>query len=170
MVPMLRSLPRRAFRYVFEPAARYPADPRAVFILALSVFSGIVTMALESGPGTLESLLPKWGVLVWGAILTVGSLVTLVGLARQTNDGIIAEQVGSVMVGVACIFYSILAIMVVGIGSSQPVVIILAWGLSCLVRWLQLQSLVKKMIHEKELRDAEMAVRQAINLDREEES
>lgn len=128
----------------FKPAARYPADPRAVFILALSVFSGITALALEVAPESLEALIPYWGVILWGTLLASGSAVTLIGMARQTVNGIITEQVGSVMVGATTIFYSVLALYTSGsaLDAIQTVGIVLAWGLSCLVRWAQLQSLI----------------------------
>ena len=127
---------------IFKPAARYPADPRAVFILALSVFSGITALALDVAPGTLHDALPKWAVIGWGLLLTLGSAVTLVGMARQTVGGIIAEQVGCVMVAATTVFYSGVAFSVVGAEALQNVGIILAWGLSCILRWIQLQVLI----------------------------
>lgn len=127
---------------IFKPAARYPADPRAVFILALSVFSGLTALALDVAPQSLESVLPRWGVILWGVLLALGSIVTLAGMARQTVNGIVAEQVGSVMVGVTTIYYSVLALVVVGMSVMQNIAIILAWGLACLWRWGQLQALI----------------------------
>jgi len=127
---------------VFKPAARYPADPRAVFILALSVFSGVTALAVEQAPQTLESVLPQWAVVMWGVLLTLGSAVTLAGMARQTVNGIITEQIGSVMVAATTVFYSGIAFWEIGSPALQNVGIILAWGLSCGVRWFQLQALI----------------------------
>ena len=127
---------------IFKPAARYPADPRAVFILALSVFSGITALALDVAPGTLHATLPYWAVVGWGVLLTVGSLTTLVGMLRQTVGGIITEQIGCVMVAATTIFYSGVAFTVVGLEALQNIGIILAWGLSCGLRWIQLQVLI----------------------------
>lgn len=129
-------------RMIFKPAARYPADPRAVFILALSVFSGATSLAIQAAPQSLESLLPRWGVVVWGVMLVLGSATTLAGMAFQTVNGIITEQIGSVMVAATTLFYSSIAIWFAGIDVISSVGIILAWGLSCLVRWLQLQILI----------------------------
>ena len=131
---------------IFKPAARYPADPRAVFILALSVFSGATALALKAAPESLESVLPTWGVIVWGVMLCLGSLASLVGMLFQTVNGIILEQVGSVMVGATTVFYSTLAIYVVGPSAIQTVGIILAWGLACFIRWIQLQILIHSAI------------------------
>ena len=137
---------------IFKPAARYPADPRAVFILALSVFSGITALVLQAAPESLEAVLPRWGVITWGVSLGLGSLVTLIGMARQTVNGIVIEQIGSVMVGAATIFYSILAIVERGPAPIQTVGIVLAWGLSSLVRWAQLQSLIHDSVKRAEKR------------------
>lgn len=129
-------------RMIFKPAARYPADPRAVFVLALSVFSGITALALNVAPQSLESLLPSWAVIAWGIILAGGSAITLAGMAFQTLNGIITEQIGNVCVAAATIFYSSVAFLVVGPSSLQNVGIILAWGLACGLRWVQLQALI----------------------------
>lgn len=134
----------RWLRAILTPAARYPADPRAVFILALSVFSGLTALAVEAAPGTLRALLPHWGVILWAVCLALGSLVTLIGMARQTLAGIIAEQIGSVMVGVATVYYSCLVFILVGADAVQTVGIILAWGVACFIRWVQLQLLIEQ--------------------------
>lgn len=146
-------------RMIFKPAARYPADPRAVFILALSVFSGITTLAIKAAPESLEAVLPHWGVIFWSLSLTLGSIVTLTGMVFQSMNGIILEQVGSVMVGATTVFYSALAIWVIGPDSIQSVSIILAWGLACFVRWIQLQVL----IHSALKRQAKIALLERVN-------
>lgn len=135
---------------IFKPAARYPADPRAVFILALSVFSGITALALEAAPETLEAVLPHWAVLSWGVLLTLGSLTTLAGMAFQGINGIVAEQIGSVAVGATTAFYSGVALWVLGADALQSVGIILAWGVACFIRWIQLQVLIHSAIKRKE--------------------
>jgi hypothetical protein len=129
---------------VFKPASRYPADPRAVFILALSVFGGLTALVLDAAPETLNAVLPGWVVMAWGALLTAGSAITLAGMARQTINGVIVEQVGSATVGATTIFYSGVAIFVVGPSALQPLGIVLAWGLACLIRWGQLEALLNR--------------------------
>lgn len=129
---------------IFKPAARYPADPRAVFLLVLSVFTGLTALAVDAAPQTLNSVLPHWAVLLWGILLVVGSVVTLVGMAYQSVNGVVLEQIGSVAVGVTTVYYSILALWVAGVDAAQPVGIILAWGVACLIRWVQLQALLRE--------------------------
>lgn len=130
---------------ILKPAARYPADPRAVFILALSVFSGMTALALSVAPDSLEAELPSWGLYVWGGTLGFGSLLALIGMAFQSINGIITEQVGNVMVGAATLFYVGIAAFVVDVIDKEDIQtlgIVFAWGASCLLRWLQLQILI----------------------------
>lgn len=141
-------LPDSFWRF-FKPAARYPADPRAVFILAASVFSGITALAVEAAPDSLDLLLPRWGVILWAVLLCGGSGLALFGMAFQTLNGIIAEQIGSAAVAATTVFYAGLAFWVVGFDALQNVGIILAWGLSCGIRWIQLQSLINSAYREQ---------------------
>ena len=150
------------WRFIFKPAARYPADPRAVFILALSVFSGFGAIIADAAPETLEATLPRWGVILWGALLVGGSLATLGGMLFQSVNGIIIEQIGSVAVGATTVFYSVLALYVIGQSAIQPVGIILAWGLSCFIRWIQLQALINSSYRKGHEIFIETAVREEV--------
>jgi hypothetical protein len=111
-------------------------------MLALSVFGGIGALALNAAPGTLDAILPVWAIVLWGGSLTLGSAMALFGMLFQTLNGIVVEQVGSVMVGAATIFYSVIAFYIVGFSAIQVVGLVLAWGLACFVRWGQLQALI----------------------------
>lgn len=150
-------------RYLLRPAERYPADPRAVFILALSVFSGLIAFAADQAPGSLEAAVPEWGIITWSIGLGLGSLLALIGLARDSVNGIITEQVGSVMVGAATLFYASIALWVVGGSAGQPIMIILGWGLACLIRWWQLQLLLRRMQNAKLKAEAQILATEMIN-------
>jgi hypothetical protein len=153
MTRLLRNpLISATWRFVFKPAARYPADPRAVFILALSVFSGVGAIVIDAAPATLEAVLPGWVVMFWGILLVFGSGLTLGAMLFQTLNGIIAEQIGSVIVGATTVFYSSVAIWVV-----------LAWGLSCFVRWMQLQALINQSFRAQRRSEFEQAVQAEAN-------
>lgn len=135
---------------IFKPAARYPADPRVIFILALSVFSGITAFALEAGPETLNALLPRWGVVLWGVLLTLGSLATLIGMTMQNRDGVLLEQGGSATIAATTLFYSALGVWVAGPAAIQVIGVIFAWGLACGFRWVQLQVLLVQSYHRQQ--------------------
>ena len=131
-------------RLLPKPASRYPADPRAVFILILCIVSGLPLILTDIEPGSLESLMPTWGIVLWGLALVSGAGCALWGMSRQTVDGILVEQVGSVIVGCASIIYSAAILLVVGSSGLVSGGIVFGWGLSCFWRWLQLQALVNQ--------------------------
>ena len=137
-------------RFILQPAERYPADPRAVFILALSIFSGIGYLIYEEAPGSLEATLPEWGIPLWSLGLGIGSFLALAGLVKDSVNGILVEQVGSAMVAASTLFYSAIAFWVIGGSAGQPVMIVLGWGIACGIRWIQLQLLLRR-IHAQEL-------------------
>lgn len=147
---------------IFQPASRFPADPRAVFILAFSVFVGIIALALDAEPGTLESVMPRWGVLVWGVTLVGGSATALTGMWLQTVNGIIIEQVGSVAVAVSTTFYGIMLIWIAGPPAYMSAGIIMAWGIACGLRWIQLQILIESAYREKLIDTAKEEIKQQI--------
>ena len=133
-----------------------------MFILALSVFSGVTALALQAAPDSLESVLPDWAVFGWGLMLAFGSALTLFGMWRQTVNGIILEQVGCVIVAATTIFYSGIVFWKVGPTGIQTVGIILAWGLSCGIRWLQLQVLINDSVSRAKKRDFLVALESEI--------
>lgn len=125
------------------PAVRYPPDPRALFVLTMCVFVGVPLIFANATPGSIaEQIDDDWVLIVWGVLLSAGSLVTLVGMARQSVNGILFEQVGSIAVGVACLIYATAIWFAVKWVGSVPMVIILGWGASCFWRWWQLQRLM----------------------------
>jgi hypothetical protein len=132
-----------AVRSLNTPAARYPADPRAVFILAACVISGFPLIFTDATPGTIAAQLDRTWVVIWGVMLTVGALTNLIGTLRTDVNGIILEQVGSVAVGGATVVHSGAIIAQVGWQGTVPAAIILGLGLSCFWRWGQLQALMR---------------------------
>lgn len=145
---------------MFKPASRYPVDPRATFMLALSVMSGISSLAIAAAPASLEAALPEWAVLIWGVMLIAGSVTALVGMVFKGVGGVITEQVGNMTVSVTTLFYASIAIMVVGPSAAYPAGLIAAWGAACFVRWLQLQLLIRSA-HRTEQRHS--FIRREIN-------
>lgn len=145
------SAPKRRFlRLVFLPAARYPADPRAIFVLAASILAGATAIVIHSTPPNLEALLPRWGVVLWGIFLVFGSALTLFGMALQGPNGIQLEQLGSVILGIATVYYATLVLFSVGTPAITPVSITLSWGIACLLRAAQLQALLGRAIRTAE--------------------
>ena len=136
-------MPKRVVRRLHStfqaPAVRYPPDPRALFILALCVVSGLPLLIAGAVPGSIESQLDPFWVIVWGLMLTVGSLLSLVGMAWQSPTGVVTEQVGSVALGVACVVYAAAIWGATEWSGSVPEGIIIGLGGASFWRWWQLQ-------------------------------
>jgi cytochrome bd-type quinol oxidase subunit 2 len=133
----------RALRSLNAPAARYPADPRVVFILALCVLSGIPLAMGNATPGSINDQLDTAWVVIWGVMLVVGALTTLIGVLKLDADGILLEQIGSVAVGGASLLYAGAIFAKVQWAGSVPMLIIAGFGIACFWRWGQLQSLIR---------------------------
>jgi hypothetical protein len=133
-----------AMRSFTTPAARYPADPRAIFVLSLCVISGLPLVFADATPGSIAAQLDRVWVVIWGVMLTVGALTTLIGTVKTDVNGIILEQIGSVAVGGATIVYAGAILVQIRWSGSVPAAIVLGWGLSCFWRWGQLQALLHK--------------------------
>jgi hypothetical protein len=131
----------RSFR---TPAARYPADPRAVWVMALFVLSGILLVFVGATPGSINAQLDPVWVVIWGLMLVLGALTTLVGIAKLDTDGILLEQVGSVSMGGACVVYAGAIFGTVGWAGSVPALVVGGFGLASFWRWGQLQALISQ--------------------------
>lgn len=126
-------------RLGIHAASRYPVDPRAVFILGLCVVAGFPLIVLGADPSSIEALMPRWAVALWGFALVGGAITTLIGMSRQTIDGVITEQVGSITTGVATLVYGAAILLMAGQEAIVPAAITFGFGLSCFWRWGQLQ-------------------------------
>lgn len=144
MVERLNVILSRAFR---APAVRYPPDPRTLFFLIVCALSGPALAFFGATPGTIEAQLEPWQVALWGIALSVGSVVTLIGIARPTPNGILIEQVGSVSVMVAAGFYAACILNAVAWKGFVPASIGIALAASCAWRWFQLQLYLDQIEH-----------------------
>lgn len=142
---MAERILRVLFRSFTAPAVRYPPDPRALFVLLLCVASGVPLIFADATPGTLEAKLdPPW-VLAWGVMLSGGAFLAMLGGLRQTVNGVITEQVGSVALGFACLMYATAIWITVSWAGTVPIALILGFGAASFWRWWQLQLYMKKV-------------------------
>lgn len=128
-----------------RPSARHPFE---VYLLLLSIVSGLPILFGSPAPGSIEAAMPHWGVRVWGAGLALGAVVALLGVLKTRPDskartvsvtGLVLEQVGLVMVASSTLLYVVVALVYVGVSAIVPIGIVAAYGISCLMRWVQIQ-------------------------------
>jgi hypothetical protein len=143
-------------RSLTAPAVRYPPDPRALFLLAMCVVSGAPLIFADATPQSILARLDDPWVVVWGIMLTGGAAVTLWGTLRQSVNGIIAEQVGSMSLGFACLIFAGAIAGYAGWSGSVVALLVLGFGVACLWRFGQLVSYLKAVEHiAQEIRDDE---------------
>jgi len=128
---------------IFKPASRYPIDPRATFVLVLSVMSGVSSLIVAETPESLRAAMPDWVVLIWGALLVIGSATAVIGMAFRGVGGVITEQIGNMTVAATTLFYATMVLVIIGASAIFPAGIIGAWGAACFIRWVQLQLLIE---------------------------
>lgn len=130
-----------------NPAARYPVDPRALFVLILCIVAGIPLLSGVAEPGSIEQTLPSWAIIIWALGLVIGASVTLGGMSQQTLKGALLEQVGSVAVGVATIYYgAVIMYIAPGLSGLLPASIVVGWGAANIWRWFQLRAYIGQEI------------------------
>jgi hypothetical protein len=119
-------------------AGRHPFE---IFTLILGFITGLPRLlGVTPAPNSITAVLPPVLVLAWSFVLVAGCGVALTGVWwRNRAIGLILEQLGLAFVGVACLVYSGVAIIALGPNASIPVGIVAAFGVSCLVRWRQIQ-------------------------------
>lgn len=141
---------------ITHASTRHPFE---VFLLILSIISGLPVALGNVTPGSVSAALSPWAQRTWGAGLTLGAIVCLLGILMTRPNpravtvsitGMVIEQVGLVMVGGACMVYVAALIGYVGLDALVPASIVLAYGASCLWRWHQIQRL---LILERDLRE-----------------
>jgi hypothetical protein len=140
---MPKRIVRRMIRSLNAPAHRYPPDPRALFVLLLCITSGVPLIFANATPGSIAARLDAPYVVAWGVMLTGGATLTLVGALRQSVNGVVAEQVGSVALGSACLIYVAAIWLSVQWRGTVNMSLLLGFGLASLWRFFQLRAYLR---------------------------
>lgn len=122
-------------------SSRHPFE---IFTLVLCILVGVPLIFGDATPGSVADVLPTWAENFWGVGLGLGATVGLAGVAwPERYTGILIEQVGLVILGVAILLYAAMGLISLGSNFLVPGAIVTAFGGSCLWRWVQLQGIVK---------------------------
>jgi len=127
--------------------------PFEIFVLYLAFLTALPTMlGIAPAPGSVREALPTWVTIGWAAALCLGSGVALFGVYwKERATGLICEQLGLAMVGVASLVYCFCVLYVIGPDSMIAVAIVGGFGISCLRRYWQIQHILDQ-VHEAEKR------------------
>lgn len=82
-------------------------DPLETLFLIVLGGSGLLQVFSGATPGSIDALMPHTFRNIWLVMLTLGSIVALVGIfwPRAKADGLLLESVGLACVGVAVMIY-----------------------------------------------------------------
>lgn len=111
-----------------KPVLLYPFE---IFLCCLCVLSGVPYMVGATAPSGIEQALPNTLIIVWGFNLTVGGLLTLIGMGRL-NPRIM--RAGLSVLGPTAMVYSLATIAYVGWRGLFAGLITFGFGMVCLIK------------------------------------
>lgn len=123
--------------------------PDELFLLVLCLISGAgIVFGGAPEPGSIETALPRWAVILWGAALLLGPATTLLGIfwpGKRASDGLIIEQVGQVTTGSVAMFYAAILLVSTWPAGILAGTIISGFAAARFWRWVQIQRLLHDM-------------------------
>lgn len=125
-----RTDPRMSGRHPFE-----------IYTLFLAILTGFPTvLGIAPRPGSVNEALTPLIAAGWSWILVLGAFMALVGIYwHERATGLILEQLGLALTGVASIIYAACVLAVVGGGGFITVGLVGGFGVSCLRRYRDIQ-------------------------------
>lgn len=121
-------------------------NPFEVLMLAACVATGAVGLC-EPGStfNVITALLPAWEVSTWYAGLTVGGLVSLVGVFWSGVMSLLVERVGLIMLMCLTLAYSAAVITQVGVKGTLPILFTGMFAVACAIRFVYITTDLKRM-------------------------
>lgn len=119
-------------------AGRHPFE---IYLLALALLVTLPTLfGVAPRPGSVASILTGFPGFLWNLSITAGSALALVGIYWKDRIwGLIGEQLGLALVGVACLVYTVVVLASTGWSALFPAAIVAGFGASCIRRYFQIQ-------------------------------
>lgn len=125
-----------------------PRNPLAIFLLALAFFSGLLLLGGVNTAGRVEQVLPHPVLVAWGAVLTVGSGMTLLGMfwPGSVATGILCKRFGMLALTIASFVYSTVLVSLLGFAALLPAGVTVGFGWACAVQYRQINERVREII------------------------
>jgi len=129
--------------------------PFQLFVLFLAWLVSLPTLfGAAPTPGSINATLPAWLAFSWSVALAAGAGIALVGVFLLNRPiGIILEQLGLGIFGIASVVYTAAALKSLGLAALQPAGIVAGFGAACLWRYFQLQGVLNRAQAEQKRRD-----------------
>jgi hypothetical protein len=127
------------------------SDRPMEFLIGLLCAQGGITMALLNlSPPSIQNFMPIWMVNLWGATLTLGGVLVLIGiLMRYRNDkfvlGLLTERSGYWPLMCGSSIFAIAIIFQAGLRGLFPALTYVTFAGFCTIRHTQISGLVKRL-------------------------
>ena len=125
-----------------------PRNPLAVFLLVLTLISGLMQALGLVSTKSVEAALPHYVGVVWGWMLVLGAGHTLLGMywPGLISTGLLLKRVGMFALTIASFFYAVTIVVAFGLQGLFTAGIILGFSLACGVQFKRLNDRVKAII------------------------
>lgn len=115
-----------------------------LFLMLVVVLSGVPVMLGLAAPAIAKNVLPDWGVILWGAALSVGGMLSLVGTYWRSpahDNGLRIEQwAKAILCGASTVYPTCLLIAAPDKASAAfTITITYGFALACAGRLWQIQ-------------------------------
>jgi len=112
--------------------------PHQLFLMAVSLMTGLAYTLGAPTPSSLTALLPGWALLTWSVGMLVAGAVGLYGAWRSLR----LEQTG-LLLGAAALIWYVAAVVPFGWRALLPGAICVAWAAANVVRAAEIQRAVR---------------------------
>lgn len=126
----------------------YPRNPLAVYLLALALFSGTLSLFGINTAKSIEDTLPLLPRMVWAFLLVSGSAASLVGAfwPGSIPTGLTLKRLGAFTLGVASFLYAIVLVVAFGLPGLTQAGIIAGLGVACWIHHRQIVARINQVV------------------------
>ncbi len=140
----------------YTAVTRDSRHPFETYILTACFLAGTSAVVGDLWPSAIRAALPEWAQLVWGILLSVGALVSLIGISISNRPaGIQLEQVGLIATGSMCWTYATAILVFNSRGGFSAACLLVLIGAACFRQWKRLENFIRHAINLGEARRSE---------------
>lgn len=125
-----------------------PRNPLAIYLLILTLISGLGTAFGVPSSGSIESELPEYLARAWGIILFFGSAATLLGIFWQgdVRTGLVLKRVGTFTLTVASLVYGTVLLVAAQMDAALAAGMVYGFSAACALQFLKINRRIQAII------------------------
>ena len=125
-----------------------PRNPLAIYLLVLTLMSGIITTFGGTTSGTVEAELPTYLAHIWGLMLTFGASCSLLGIFWQgdVRSGLLLKRVGMLTLTVGAFVYGTVLLFAAHLAAAYIAGLVYGFGLACALQFAKINRRIHAII------------------------